>query len=188
MRPQSPGSMEPAEGVQHNGEAARTFALLADILREASAAFERESSEARAYVARASDLLDAVQRAHGVDGPACCGAGLAPWQLRRVVRHVESSLENSIPIEDLAGLVRLSLGHFSKAFRQSVGVSPHNYVIERRIERAKRLMLTTDQALCEVSIACGLSDQAHLSRLFRRCTGRTPNAWRREQRTDDDNR
>ena len=105
--------------------------------------------------------------------------GLSPWQLRKVTRHIEAQLDQPIRNEDLAALVRLNPSHFGRAFRNSCGESPHEYVIRRRVERAQGLMLSTDASLSEIALDCGLADQAHLSRLFRRIVGETPRAWRR---------
>jgi AraC-like DNA-binding protein len=73
----------------------------------------------------------------------------------------------------------LSGFHFNVAFRKSVGDSPHQYIIRRRIERAQGLMLSTDLSLSEIAAQCGLADQAHLTRLFRKVAGESPAAWRR---------
>jgi AraC-like DNA-binding protein len=105
--------------------------------------------------------------------------GLAPWQVRRVLVHIEANLGMSIRNKDLAAVARLSPFHFNLAFRNSVGHSPHEYIIRRRMERAQGLMLSTDAPLSEIAAECGLADQAHLTRLFRRFAGESPAAWRR---------
>jgi AraC-like DNA-binding protein len=108
--------------------------------------------------------------------------GLAPWRIRRLQAFVEEHLSQSIHIVDLSGAVGLSVPHFSRAFALSFGEPPHLYVIQRRLDRARHLMLTSDMALSELAVACGFNDQAHFCRLFRQHTGRTPAAWRREWR------
>jgi AraC-like DNA-binding protein len=105
--------------------------------------------------------------------------GLAPWQIRKVASHVEAHLDQPIRNEDLAALVRLNPSHFGRAFRNSFGEPPHEYVIRRRIERAQGLMLSTEASLSEIALNCGLADQSHLTRLFRRFAGESPRAWRR---------
>jgi AraC-like DNA-binding protein len=80
----------------------------------------------------------------------------------------------------LAAVARLSVSHFSRAFRVSFGQPPHGYVMSRRIEKAKRLILSNEpMSLAQVALSCGLSDQAHLSRMFRNLVGESPTAWRR---------
>jgi len=105
--------------------------------------------------------------------------GLAPWQIARVCRHVAAHIDAPLPIEGLANLVQLSMGHFCRAFKASLGEPPHAYVTRQRIRHAQRLMLTTNDTLGAISIACGLADQAHLTRLFRKLVGTTPLVWRR---------
>jgi AraC family transcriptional regulator len=105
--------------------------------------------------------------------------GLAPWRVRRLTIHIEAYLDTTVTTKDLAALVDLSAFHFCRAFRDSFGDSPHMYVMRRRVERAQGLMLTTKTSLGQIAIDCGLSDQAHFNRLFRRFVGESPGAWRR---------
>ena len=122
--------------------------------------------------------------------PACCNdnaplpnllakGGLAPWQVRKASAYIEANVEGAIGVGDLAALVRLSVSQFSRAFRQSFGQAPHAYIMCRRVARAQTLMLGDSEPLSQIALAVGLADQAHLSKLFRRFTGETPNAWRR---------
>jgi AraC-like DNA-binding protein len=108
-----------------------------------------------------------------------CRGGLAPWQIRRVSTHIDEHLSQTIQCDDLARLVRLSLSHFMRAFRESFGCPPHTYLMKRRMERAQGLMLTTDIPLGQIALDCGLADQSHLSRLFQKFVGESPAAWRR---------
>jgi AraC family transcriptional regulator len=108
-----------------------------------------------------------------------CG-GLATWQVNRVRAYIEENLEAPLRTSDLAATTRLSVGHFSRAFRMSFGRPPHAYVMIRRTEKAKHLMLLDDPIpLAEIALRCGMSDQAHLSRLFRKIVGDSPAIWRR---------
>jgi len=108
---------------------------------------------------------------------------LAPWQTRRAKEFVEANLAETIRIEDLADVTRLSASYFSRAFRSDFGESPYAYVVHRRIERAKEMMLFTDESLAHIAAKCGLSDQPHLTRLFHRIVGVSPASWRRQQRS-----
>jgi AraC-like DNA-binding protein len=105
--------------------------------------------------------------------------GLAPWQVRKVAMHIETRLDQPIRSQDLAAILHLTASHFSRAFRTSFGRCPVEYIIRRRMERAQGLMLSTDAPLSRIALDCGLADQAHFSRLFRRVVGETPRAWRR---------
>jgi len=109
--------------------------------------------------------------------------GLAPWQKRKVLNHIENGLEDVLPVEDLAKIVSLSPSHFCRVFKESFGESPHGFITKLRVERAKTLMLTTTESLSQIALACGLADQAHLCRCFRRVTGTTPGFWRRSRAT-----
>src|SRR5262249_31982168 len=108
------------------------------------------------------------------------------WQISRVKAHVETHLESTLRMRDLAAITRLSNGHFCRAFTRSVGVAPFAYVAERRLVRAQELMLTTDDPLSQIAISWGLCDQSHLTRLFRRHVGTSPNVWRRSHRNGPD--
>jgi AraC-like DNA-binding protein len=96
-----------------------------------------------------------------------------------VLAHIEANLDTRIRNKDLAAVARLSEYHFNVAFRISVGEPPHGYIIQRRVERAQGLMLSTQKPLSEIAVECGLADQAHFTRLFRRIVGESPAAWRR---------
>lgn len=105
--------------------------------------------------------------------------GLAPWQVKKVKQYIDERISHGIPLDELAEQVRLSTSYFSAAFKSTFGVPPHNYVVFCRVEHAKQRMLTSNAPLCEIALDCGLADQSHLSRVFRRVTGTTPSAWRR---------
>jgi AraC family transcriptional regulator len=115
-------------------------------------------------------------------------SGLAPWQIRKVRTHIAENLGTTLSISDLAALVRLSRFHFSRAFKDTFGDTPHQYVLRRRIEHAQGLMLSTKTALAEIALECGLVDQPHLGRSFRRIVGETPAAWRRARMTGGQDR
>jgi AraC-like DNA-binding protein len=116
--------------------------------------------------------------------PAAARGGLAPWQKRKVDRYLRENLDRPVRLTAVADQVALSVSYFSRAFKESFGTTPHMHVLRLRLELAQKLMLTTEDPLSQISLACGLADQAHLSKLFRRLVGETPNAWRRRNLTD----
>lgn len=146
------------------------------LLRDAQDLRAQDRCAASPVLARAARLIHPESEV--ADRPVVPG-GLAPWQTRRVATLIEARPGASLPLCRLAAEVRLSRGHFARAFKRSFGVTPHAYVTERRIARAKALMLAAETPLSTIALECGLSDQAHFSRLFRRLTGETPLAWRR---------
>lgn len=107
-------------------------------------------------------------------------AGLSPWQERKVLHHVGAQLGRPISNRALAGLTGLSVGHFSRRFRASFGVGPREYVMPSRLEYAKTLVRRTRCPLCEIALASGFCDQAHMPRAFRAVLDTTPARWRRQ--------
>ena len=148
------------------------------LLEDVRSALHRDFGTATMAAGQLAALLE-----RSLPQPAHARGGLAPWQKRKVARYVEEQLESPILIRDLAKLVSLSSGYFARAFKDSFGESPHAYIVRVRMERVRTLMLTTSEPLGQIALACGLSDQAHLCRRFRRDTGTTPRAWRRSHAT-----
>jgi AraC-like DNA-binding protein len=106
--------------------------------------------------------------------------GLIEWQRRRIARYIDQHL--ALPIENvtLSHIARRSIGHFHRAFKQSFGLSPQSYIMERRLEQAVTQMRSTRASLAEIAQACGFADQSHLSKLFRARYGTAPSYWRRQ--------
>ncbi len=115
--------------------------------------------------------------------PRMVTGGLAPWQLRRAQEMLMSDLSGRIPMARIAEACRLSEGHFARAFVRSTGKPPHRWLVERRIEEAKRLLLQSDIPIAEIGQQCGFADQSHLTRVFRTATGATPARWRHQRRS-----
>jgi AraC family transcriptional regulator len=105
--------------------------------------------------------------------------GLASWQIAKVMTHFEANMSVSIQLADLARLAGVSSSRFCHAFKASLGISPHAYLMRRRVERARDLMLDTRASLSQIAADCGLADQSHFTKLFRRFVGESPAAWRR---------
>ncbi len=108
---------------------------------------------------------------------------LSAWRAQKVTAFVETHLSGSIRVRDLARLVGLSNSYFCHAFKRRYGLTVHVYLTCRRIEMAQRLMLATNESLSDIALSCGMSDQAHFTRAFRRIVGETPNRWRQSRRT-----
>ena len=104
--------------------------------------------------------------------------GLPPRAMRRVREFVEEHLEENISIQALANIASLSMYHFARAFKQSEGMTPHEYLIRRRVQRTKDLLAETDLSLSEIALASGFSDQSHCARRFREHVGVTPSSYR----------
>ncbi len=104
--------------------------------------------------------------------------GLPQRQLMQVLDYVDAHLDQEIKLADLAQLLDISQFHFSHLFQQSLGISPYQYVIQQRIERAKQLLKNTDQSIIDIALTCGFSSHSHLSKKFRQVTGMTPKNYR----------
>ena len=105
--------------------------------------------------------------------------GLAPWQMKRVKDTLSADLEGEVSLGDLANDCGISVSHFSRAFRQSTGLSPHQWLLLHRVDRAKALLRDRALSLLDVALSCGFADQSHFSRVFTRIVGISPGAWRR---------
>jgi AraC-like DNA-binding protein len=118
----------------------------------------------------------------GLGSETSASTGLAPWQLRRACTFIDADLCGNPSISDLARECRLSTSHFARAFRQSTGMAPHLWIIKRRVERAKELLLEGELDLVQIALTCGFSDQSHFTRNFGRSEGHSPGRWRRLRR------
>jgi len=104
--------------------------------------------------------------------------GLPPRALQRVREYIAAHLENNISLEVLAGVAGLSKSHFARAFKQSQGVAPHEYLMQCRVRRAQEVLAGTDMPLSKIACISGFSDQSHLTRRFRDHVGVTPSRYR----------
>ena len=163
--------------------------VAAQLVEAACKARDGDREATRAHIARAVALLRGKPSLgpSGIHVPSnletqVARGGLPTWQTRRVFAHVEANLCRRIPIRDLARLLDLSPSHFCRAFKSTIGVSPRDYVLRRRIDVAQGLMLTTSEPLSSIAVRCGMCDQQHFTRSFHRIVGETPHAWRRTRR------
>jgi AraC family transcriptional regulator len=110
--------------------------------------------------------------------PARRSAGLDLPRLQRVLVHIEAQVAAPISLDDLARVACLSPFHFSRLFLRSTGLTPHRYVVDRRIALAKPLILKRAASLAQIALDTGFGSQASFSRAFRRTTGLSPNGFR----------
>jgi AraC family transcriptional regulator len=153
-----------------------------DIARRLLAGLELEGADSHLYVdALTSELAIHLLREHTT---ACVAttwrmARLSPHKLRRAIEYIDDNLRRELTLAAIAEAVALSPGHFAHAFRQATGVAPHRYVLERRVERAKTLLRTSDMPITEIADRVGCSSPSHFSVLFHRITGLAPRQFRK---------
>lgn len=174
---------------KHFGHTCELSVVAAQLVEAACRARDGDHEATKAHIAHAVRLLQGVP----TFGPSAAAqlsmgtrqvsrAGLPAWQSRRIVAHVEANLSRMIRVHELARIADLSPSHFCRAFKSTFGASPRAYVLRRRIEFAQGLMLTTRESLSSIALSCGMCDQAHFTRSFRRIAGETPRSWRRARR------
>jgi transcriptional regulator GlxA family with amidase domain len=117
-------------------------------------------------------LAQPAPQAHG---------GLSAGAMRRVREYMEGHLGESIDLSMLAGVAGLSVHHFARQFKHSIGVTPHHYLTQKRVERAQEMLAQTQLSLSEIAYATGFADQSHLARHFRHMLGTTPREFRWSQ-------
>ncbi len=111
--------------------------------------------------------------------PPVLPAGRLPQPaLRQVTDYINNHLEHDLKLADLAALVGMSACYFATQFKQATGISPHQFVVQRRLGRSQQLLKHTEAAIADIAIQCGFSSQSHLTRLFRKQFGTTPRAYR----------
>src|SRR5690606_6734081 len=104
---------------------------------------------------------------------------LTPAQRALLADHIERNLAMDLSVVDLSGLLGYSPDHFTRIFRKTFHATPHQFITQRRLERAKTLLRDPGQSLTNIALSCGFSSQSHLSVVFKRATGVTPGSYRR---------
>jgi AraC family transcriptional regulator len=110
--------------------------------------------------------------------PVIHKGGLATKPLRRVVDYINEHLQDELGLLELSRIANLSPHHFASAFKASIGISPHRYVLERRVNLARDLLRRNEKSISEIAYTVGFSSQSHLTANFRRTTGLTPRKFR----------
>jgi AraC-like DNA-binding protein len=105
--------------------------------------------------------------------------GLAPWRLSRVIQHLLDNLSENMELDAQAEIAGLSKSHYGRAFKASMGMSPHQWLLNARVDRAKHYLLAGQMPLSEIALAVGFTDQAHFTHTFSRIEGIGPRSWQR---------
>jgi AraC family transcriptional regulator len=107
--------------------------------------------------------------------------GLPKARLRRVLEYMQAHLDQELSLAALAAVVQMSPYYFSRLFKQSIGLSPHQYLLHQRVERAKHLLANPQRRIAEVSQELGFAAQSHFTTVFRKLVGTTPRAYQRQR-------
>ena len=136
------------------------------------------------YAGRLASVLAVrlAERHLSLDAVGPLQGGLTGHRLRACLEHIDNNLHRDVAIAELAGIAGLSTPHFARAFRRSLGEPPHRYFRRRRIERARSLLVATDQSIAQIALECGYAAQSHFTSAFKMLTMTTPAAFRRGQR------
>lgn len=155
-------------------------ATIEDLARRLLTALELEGADSHRY----ADALISQFALHLLQRYTTCAAiewprtKLSPHKLRRAVEYINQNLASPLTLLSIANAVSLSTGHFAHAFRATTGVAPHRYIVERRVERAKRLLRESDLPITEIADRIGCASHSHFSVLFHRVTGVSPRQFR----------
>ncbi len=99
---------------------------------------------------------------------------LTPTQLQQVLDYINTHLNRDLSLVQIAGVINISPTYFASLFKRATGISPHQYVIQQRVERAKLLLSKTDLMIADIALQVGFSSQSHLTQQFKRLTSMTP--------------
>ncbi|MEH2072100.1 MAG: AraC family transcriptional regulator [Nostoc sp.] len=100
--------------------------------------------------------------------------GLTHTQLQQVLDYIHTHLDRDLSLSEIAEIINISPTYFASLFKQAIGIPPHQYVIQQRVEQAKLMLLKTDLAIADIALQVGFSSQSHLTQQFKRLTGMTP--------------
>ena len=143
--------------------------------------FQQNPSGNQLYVDSLANILAVnLLRHHATNKPQLpiYEGGLPQRQLMQVLDYIEAHLAQNLKLENLAQLLDMSQFHFSRLFKQSMGIAPYQYLTQQRVEQAKQLLKQTDQSIVDIALHCGFSSHSHLSKKFRQITGMTPKSYR----------
>ncbi|HLO86087.1 MAG TPA: AraC family transcriptional regulator [Nostocaceae cyanobacterium] len=108
------------------------------------------------------------------------GKGLSQWKLRQVVAYIQNNLNQDLSLAEISATAGMSMYHFSRLFKQSTGLAPHQYVMNCRIQEAKKLLTTTENSIEQISQLVGFQNQSHFTNVFRKLLGTTPKVYREQ--------
>ena len=124
--------------------------------------------------------LEAARRQHGRSKDR--RGGLAPWQLRRATEYMTEHLADPVRLQEIAEQTGLSPSRFGRAFKRSMGISPHRWQMKLRIVEAQEMLREGKRSQVDIALATGFAEQSHFARVFKDVVGVSPGVWQREHR------
>jgi AraC family transcriptional regulator len=151
--------------------------VAAQLVTAAGCALRGDADDLKAQIQQTSALL----RAGSSPTQRSKTGALATWRANRVLSYIEANLGNQILVTHLASQAGLSHGHLMRSFKARFGITICVYITCRRLATAQYQMVMTTEPLCEIALRCGMCDQSHFCRVFRRFVGLSPSRWREMQ-------
>ena len=142
---------------------------------------QQENSGSRLYIESLANVLAVhLIRQYATAQPLLpiYEGGLPQRQLLQVLDYVHDHLHQEIKLADLSALLGMSQFHFSHQFKQAIGTTPYQYLLQQRVERAKQLLKNSDRSITDIALMCGFNSHSHLSKQFRQLAGVTPKDYR----------
>ena len=139
------------------------------------------NTSSKLYIESLANVLAVhLLRNYAIDKPqlSIYQGGLRERQLLPVLDYINDNLHQDITLAALANLLGMSQFHFSNQFKKAIGITPYQYLLQQRIERAKQLLKKSDRSITDIALMCGFNSHSHLSKQFRQLTGMTPKAYR----------
>lgn len=156
------------------------------LLEQLALAILRAIREGEASAGLYVDQLSQTMAVHllrghcsGIGSRAPATATMPVANLARVIDYIDATIDGDLTLDAMADVARMNPFYFARTFRRRFGISPHRFVLQRRIERAKRLLGETETPLVEIALACGFASQSHFTATFHRQVGVTPGGYRR---------
>ena len=156
--------------------------VLANLARALLPALQRPEEANALFVDQMTTAIGTylVQRYGGRLAPAAVRTPVLSRAQEQMAKSILlEHLEGEVSIADVAQACNLSRGYFIRAFREATGVTPYQWLLNQRVDRARHMMKTSNAPLAEIAVACGFADQSHFTRVFSALVGTTPGTWRR---------
>ena len=145
-------------------------------------ALKSQMGSAVMYESFARIFLTKLIQKYGADGEEYeFSKSFSAKHYKRVLDYVAQNFGQEITLEHMATEAGLSPFHFARLFKQTIGETPYQFVMDYRIEQAKKMLADTARPMIDIALSCGFSDQAHFSRVFKQLAGKTPKDWRKSQ-------